>query len=153
MYSKTASLAFLGMAVFSSLTSAQTIAFGQEIQNDDQTNHWTVWIDKTDYPCDVEQVLGVITKVPCGQTFNLGEVEYSFSACTGPSIDDAAAGPTVILDAAGNQIGACGTSKDYVSCNNDNHDVVKHGVCQIVNTAAVEAVVISNGTRVHARQF
>ncbi|KAI1329812.1 hypothetical protein F5Y16DRAFT_409029 [Xylariaceae sp. FL0255] len=113
---------FLGIAAFINLASAQT------------TNHWTVWLDVEDYPCKVEQVLGDLTAVPCGQPFNLGEVEYSFTTYTNPSLYNTAVGPTVLLDSAGLQIGACGTAEDYINCSGDTHDVRKHGVCEIVNT-------------------
>ncbi|KAI1188618.1 hypothetical protein F5B17DRAFT_439430 [Nemania serpens] len=121
------SLIFLGIAAFSSLASAQTIAFGQELQNDDQTNHWVVWIDGED-ACPGQQVLGVLTASPCGQAFNLGEVEYAFTGCADP-----AGPPTVILDSGGLQIGGCSAdSNDKINCHDGLHDIIKHGTCVVV---------------------
>ncbi|KAI1165598.1 hypothetical protein F5B18DRAFT_649554 [Nemania serpens] len=121
------SLVFLGIAAFSSLASAQTIAFGQELQNDDQTNHWVVWIDG-EHACPGQQVLGVLTDSPCGQAFNLGEVEYAFTGCAEPS-----GPPTVILDSGGLQIGGCSAdSSDKINCHDGLHDIIKHGTCVVV---------------------
>ncbi|KAI1261156.1 hypothetical protein F5Y18DRAFT_440692 [Xylariaceae sp. FL1019] len=150
MHFNTGSVIFLGISALSNVASAQTIAFGQQIQNDDNTNHWTVWRDKTDNPCRVEQVLSELTTEPCDQPFFLGAL-YSFSACTGPSLHDAPPQPTVLLDSEGFQIGTCETSDHYISCSNGSHDIRKHGVCQIVNTAEA-AVSVSNGTLTRRRQ-
>ncbi|KAI0146087.1 hypothetical protein GGR57DRAFT_516942 [Xylariaceae sp. FL1272] len=151
MHFNTGSAIFLGLVAFNNLARAQSIAFGQQIQDDDQANHWTVWLDKIDNPCKVEQVLNNLVDEPCGQPFNLGEVAYSFEACTGPSLYDAAAQPTVLLDSAGLQIGACGTAEDYISCSDGSHDLRKHGVCEIVNTAGA-ALSASNSTLTRRRQ-
>ncbi|KAI1401091.1 hypothetical protein F4819DRAFT_459645 [Hypoxylon fuscum] len=121
-------LVLLGIAAFSSLASAQTIAFGQELQNGDQTNHWVVWVDGKK-ACPGQQVLGVLTKTPCGQPFNLGEVEYAFTGCSGDS-----GPPTVLLDSAGLQIGGCtANANNKINCHGDNHDIIKHGTCVVVN--------------------
>ncbi|KAI0967938.1 hypothetical protein F4678DRAFT_464836 [Xylaria arbuscula] len=106
------SLVFLGIAAFSSLaTNAQTIAFGQELQDNYQTNHWVTWIDGEN-ACPGQQVLEVLTSSPCGQSFNLGEVEYTFTGCSGDSDP-----PTAILDSGGLQIGGCSAKdNDKINC-------------------------------------
>ncbi|OTB04207.1 hypothetical protein M426DRAFT_11829 [Hypoxylon sp. CI-4A] len=122
------SLVVLGIAAFSSLANAQTVAFGQELQNDDQTNHWVTWVDG-EKACPGQQVLDVLTETPCGQPFNLGEVEYEFSGCSG---DNGA--PTVLLDSSGLQIGGCSANaNNKINCHDGNHDIIKHGTCTIVN--------------------
>ncbi|KAI0181172.1 hypothetical protein GGR52DRAFT_567410 [Hypoxylon sp. FL1284] len=128
MYAATRSLVFLGLAAFSSVASAQSIGFGQELQNNDQTNHWVVWIDGEN-ACPGQKVLGVLTKTACGQPFNLGEVEYTFSGCSGDS-----GPPTLLLDSAGLQVGGCKANENNkIHCHGDDHDIIKHGTCTVVN--------------------
>ncbi|KAI4869097.1 hypothetical protein F4820DRAFT_62287 [Hypoxylon rubiginosum] len=124
------SLFFLSIAAFSSLASAQAIAFGQELQEGDQTNHWVTWIDGKN-ACPGQQILGVLTKSPCDQPFNFGEVEYTLSGCSGETNSP----PTVILDSDGLQIGGCTTahSGNKINCKDGLHDIVKHGTCVIIN--------------------
>ncbi|KAI1871794.1 hypothetical protein JX265_005780 [Neoarthrinium moseri] len=121
------SIVFLGVAAFGSLASAQAVAFGQELRNGDQTNHWVAWTEGQ-HACPGQQVLDVLTKSPCGQSFSLGEVSYSFSGCSADS-----GAPTVLLDSGGLQIGGCKTASGKINCHGDNHDIIKHGVCAIVN--------------------
>ncbi|KAI1428352.1 hypothetical protein F5Y12DRAFT_56707 [Xylaria sp. FL1777] len=123
------SLVFLGIAAFSSLTSAQTIAFGQELQGNDQTNHWVTWVDG-EHACPGQQVLGVLTESPCGQSFSLGEVEYTFTGCSGD-----AGPPAAILDSGGLQVGGCvANSHDKINCHDGLHDIIKHGTCKVITT-------------------
>ncbi|KAI1347258.1 hypothetical protein F5Y01DRAFT_295602 [Xylaria sp. FL0043] len=121
------SLVYLGIAVFGTYSSAQVIAFGQELQNNDQANHWVTWIDGEN-ACKYHQALDVLIKTPCDQAFNFGEVEYTFAGCSGTD-----GPPTILLDSAGLQIGGCVHTYDYVNCNNGDHDIIKHGKCTVVN--------------------
>ncbi|KAI1799282.1 hypothetical protein F4811DRAFT_565712 [Daldinia bambusicola] len=122
---------FLGIAAFSGLASAQqAVAFGQQLQNDDQTNHWVAWVEGQ-HACPGMQVLDVLTSSPCAQAFSLGEVQYTFSGCSGSN-----GAPTVILDSSGAQIGGCSANaNNKIHCHGDLHDIIKHGVCTIVNGA------------------
>ena len=92
------SLVFLGMAAFTRLASAQAVAFGQQLQNDDQTNHWVAWAEG-EHACPGMQVLNELTESPCDQAFQIGEVLYT---CTGCSSGSNA--PTAILDSGGLQV-------------------------------------------------
>ncbi|KAI1456389.1 hypothetical protein F4805DRAFT_432685 [Annulohypoxylon moriforme] len=124
------SLVFLGIAAFSSLANAQAgaVAFGQQLQNNDQTNHWVAWVEGK-HACPGMQVLDVLTESPCGQTFSLGEVQYTFTGCSGKS-----GPPTAILDSGGLQIGGCSANaNNKINCHKDLHDIIKHGVCEIVS--------------------
>ncbi|KAI8623434.1 hypothetical protein F5Y19DRAFT_458662 [Xylariaceae sp. FL1651] len=131
MQFNTGSLLFLGIAAFSSLANAQavSVAFGQQLQNNDQTNHWVAWVEGQ-HACPGMQVLDVLTKSPCEQAFNLGEVMYTFSGCSG---DNGA--PTVLLDSGGLQIGGCAPASDKINCHGGLHDIIKHGVCTVVDGA------------------
>ncbi|KAI1494269.1 hypothetical protein F5X96DRAFT_9519 [Biscogniauxia mediterranea] len=111
------SLVFLSIAAFSSLASAQAVAFGQQLQNDDQTNHWVAWVEGK-HACPGMQVLDVLTESPCNQVFNLGEVMYAFSGCSSDS-----GPPTVLLDSNGFQIGGCTTASDKINCHDGLHDI------------------------------
>ncbi|KAF2228655.1 hypothetical protein EV356DRAFT_420140, partial [Viridothelium virens] len=100
------------------------VAFGQQLQNNDQTNHWVAWVDG-DKACPGMQVLDVLTDKPCEKAFTLGEVVYTFSGCSG----DAGA-PTSILDSSDSPIGACSSdSNDKINCHDGLHDIIKHGTC------------------------
>ncbi|KAK9780719.1 hypothetical protein SCAR479_01905 [Seiridium cardinale] len=121
------SIIILSIAAFGSLANTQAVAFGQELQNDDQTNHWVAWTEG-EHACPGQQVLDVLTKSPCGQSFSLGEVEYTFSGCSGDK-----GPPTVLLDSGGLQIGGCKSASDKIHCHGDDHDIIKRGVCAIVN--------------------
>ncbi|KAF2231421.1 hypothetical protein EV356DRAFT_293230 [Viridothelium virens] len=122
-------LTFLGITASSSLASAQqSIAFYQQLQNNDQSNHWVAWVDgEHAYPG--MQVLDVLTKAPCDRVFSLGEVMYTFTGCTGDGT-----APTAILDSGGVQIGGCSANDNSkIHCGDDLHDIIKHGKCGIVN--------------------
>ncbi|KAI1811193.1 hypothetical protein GGS20DRAFT_127197 [Poronia punctata] len=121
-------LAILGLTAFTSLTSAQAVAFGQQLQNNDQTNHWVAWTEG-EHACPGMQVLSKLTDTPCGHGFSLGEVRYQFSGCP----DEAGTPPTVLLDSGGLQIGGCKPASDKINCHDGLHDIVKWGVCEIVN--------------------
>ncbi|KAI0895034.1 hypothetical protein F4806DRAFT_88735 [Annulohypoxylon nitens] len=126
------SLVFLGVVAFSSVASAQAqaVAFGQQLQNNDQTNHWVTWVEGK-HACPGMQVLGVLTKSPCGKTFSLGEVQYTLTGCSGDN-----GPPTAILDSGGLQIGGCSANdNDKINCHDGLHDIIKHGVCEIVDGA------------------
>ncbi|KAI2778418.1 hypothetical protein F4815DRAFT_242761 [Daldinia loculata] len=120
------SLVFLGIAAFSSLASAEAVAFGQQLQNNDQTNHWVTWVEGK-HACPGMQVLDVLTKSPCDQAFSLGEVMYTFTGCSGNGP------PTAILDSGGLQIGGCSAhDHNKINCHDGLHDIIKHGTCVIV---------------------
>jgi hypothetical protein len=122
------SIVFLGIAAFSSLASAQAIAFGQQLQNNDQTNHWVAWTEG-EHACPGMQVLTKLTDSPCNEAFSIGEVMYTFSGCS----DGSGSPPTVLLDSGGLQIGGCAPASDKINCHDGLHDIIKHGVCAIVN--------------------
>ncbi|OTA52914.1 hypothetical protein K449DRAFT_470246 [Hypoxylon sp. EC38] len=126
------SLVFLGIAAFSSLANAQAqaVAFGQQLQNNDQTNHWVAWVEGQ-HACPGMQVLDVLTESPCGKAFSLGEVQYTFTGCSGDN-----GPPTAILDSGGLQVGGCSAnSNKKINCKKGLHDIIKHGVCVIVTGA------------------
>jgi hypothetical protein len=127
-------LTFLCIATFSSLTNAlpsteaappPAVAFGQQLQNNDETNHWVTWVEGED-ACPGMQVLDVLTQPACDKSFQHGEVIYTFTGC---SSDGA------ILDSSGIQIGGCSTvPQQHIGCKDNLHDIVKHGTCVIITT-------------------
>ena len=128
MYFTTGSIVFLGLAAFSTLANAQQVAYGQQLQNNDQTNHWVTWKEH-EHACPGMQVLDVLTKDPCAQPFNLGTVRYTLTGCSGDS-----GHPTAILDSSGLQVGGCtANDNDKINCHDGLHDIIKHGVCTVVS--------------------
>lgn len=51
-------------------TAIPNIAFGQQLQDDDQSNHWVVWEEGKD-ACPPDTVLNVLTSPPCGYEFQV----------------------------------------------------------------------------------
>ncbi|KAI1317302.1 hypothetical protein F5Y16DRAFT_406672 [Xylariaceae sp. FL0255] len=71
----------------------------------------------------------IIASRPCGQIFNLREVEYSIEGYSG-----SAGPPTVIRDSADLQIGGCITNdSNKIHYHNDDHNIAKHGTWVILN--------------------
>ncbi|KAI8633573.1 hypothetical protein F5Y19DRAFT_470813 [Xylariaceae sp. FL1651] len=135
MHFNAGSVAFLGLVTFNSLASAQIqIAYGQELQANDQTNHWVAWEDGLE-PCvgqaGERQVLGVLTKSPCDDTFSIGEVMFTFTGCSSTN-----GAPTAILDSGGLQVGVCSADSHTINCHKvkghgEVHDIIKHGTCTV----------------------
>ncbi len=53
------------------------IGYGQQLQNNDQTNHWVVWVDGVT-ACPNLRLLGPLTSSPCGQVFSLAGTSATF---------------------------------------------------------------------------
>lgn len=122
----TSALVTLTLGALTSLASAQAVAFGQQLQNEDQTNHWVAWVEG-EHACPGMQVLTELTESPCEQAFQLGTVLYEFTGCSGEN-----GAPTAILDSGGLQVGGCSPASDKINCHDGLHDIIKHGVCTIV---------------------
>lgn len=103
-------------------TDVVKIAYGQQIQNDDEANHWVVWIEGEN-ACPPAQVLGPLAESPCGTRFSIaGSNELELADCD----DDRE--PNV-LHADGEFVRLCKPSKKTIRCHGDLHDVIKHGKC------------------------
>lgn len=60
----------LSLALLSGLASAAVnIGYGQQLQNNDQANHWVVWIEG-ESACPNSRTLGPLVQSPCNQNFN-----------------------------------------------------------------------------------
>ncbi|KAI0968139.1 hypothetical protein F4678DRAFT_443400, partial [Xylaria arbuscula] len=78
MHAATVVIALLGAAVSPAIawptildelhSNISDIGFGQQLQEDDQTNHWVVWEQGKD-PCTPFAVLGSLSYGPCNTTF------------------------------------------------------------------------------------
>lgn len=136
MRTNTLGLALLGVAVSTVLAAPQDssagsnktelvkVAFGQQIQTDDQTNHWVAWIEGST-ACPPSQILGTLVNDPCGQRFDLpGSKDLEFAGCDNDGL------PHVLL-ANGKFIRTCKESKKTLKCvpAGSGHDVVKRGKC------------------------
>ncbi|KAI1131087.1 hypothetical protein F5Y10DRAFT_234229 [Nemania abortiva] len=101
------------------------VAYGQQIQNNDQANHWVVWMEGRD-ACPPLQVLGLITSDPCNSNFTLpGTDNLEFAGC------DNYGEPHVLLS-EGKYVRACKKSKtkSTIRCHDKNmHNVIKRGRC------------------------
>ncbi|RWA14801.1 hypothetical protein EKO27_g295 [Xylaria grammica] len=57
------------------------VAYGQQLQADDQANHWVTWEEGKD-PCSCAQVLGPLVEDACGQVFDLPDsLNLEFCDC------------------------------------------------------------------------
>ncbi|KAJ8121473.1 hypothetical protein O1611_g10093 [Lasiodiplodia mahajangana] len=100
------------------------ISYGQQMQIDDQANHWVVWLHGKD-SCPPLAVLGSVTQEPCGQNFTLPSSEtLQFAGCD----DDNE--PHVLLS-EGKFVRSCKVRsiKATVHCHGKEHNVIKHGKC------------------------
>ncbi|KAJ8122394.1 hypothetical protein ONZ43_g1400 [Nemania bipapillata] len=98
------------------------LAFGQQMQDEDQTNHWVVWVEGKE-ACPPTQVLGSLINSPCGVRFNVPGVQnLEFSGC------DAEGEPHMLL-VDGNFARSCKHSKHSVHCVDSVHSILKHGKC------------------------
>ncbi|KAI0199443.1 hypothetical protein F4808DRAFT_432491 [Astrocystis sublimbata] len=122
----TSTLAVLGTVIFSNLTSGESIAYGQQLQDGDQANHWITW-QSDKHACHSTQVLQKLIDSPCDKPFFAGKVQYAFSGCTGDAHE-----PGAILDSGGLQVGTCRpTSHKKIPCHHGEHNIIKRGVCDI----------------------
>lgn len=99
------------------------IAYGQQIQTDDEANHWVVWIEGEN-ACPPAQVLGLLAAIPCGTSFNIsGSDGLELSDCGEDSEPNA-------LHANGQFVRLCKQSKQKtIHCHGDQHNIIKHGKC------------------------
>ncbi|KAI0911983.1 hypothetical protein F4823DRAFT_245551 [Ustulina deusta] len=51
-------------------SNISNVAFGQQLQDEDQTNHWVVWLEGKS-ACPPAVILDLLTDSPCGMTFEL----------------------------------------------------------------------------------
>ncbi|KAI1324522.1 hypothetical protein F5Y16DRAFT_380867 [Xylariaceae sp. FL0255] len=124
MHSKISICTLLGVASLGrAATDVVTLAYGQQIQNNDSANHWVVWTEGHN-ACPGQTVLGPLYLPACNQTFVVGTGTYSFGGCDGTTE------PSVLLDNNNVTIGICSSDLDKIGCSSSNeHDIVKHGVC------------------------
>ncbi|KAI0105071.1 hypothetical protein GGR51DRAFT_520727 [Nemania sp. FL0031] len=100
------------------------VAYGQQIQEEDQTNHWVIWIEGKS-ACPPLATLSSLIEDPCGQKFSLpGSDQLEFAGCD----DD---GEPHVLLSAGKFVRTCKSYKTNanIHCPGKDHDVVKHGKC------------------------
>ncbi|KAI1429743.1 hypothetical protein F5Y12DRAFT_725203 [Xylaria sp. FL1777] len=63
-------------------SNISSVAYGEQIQGTDQSNHWVVWIEGKS-ACPPLQVLGSLVTSPCNTTFQLpGEADNRKSCPT-----------------------------------------------------------------------
>ncbi|KAI1414482.1 hypothetical protein F5Y13DRAFT_188143 [Hypoxylon sp. FL1857] len=101
------------------------VAWGQELQNSDQTNHWVVWVEG-ESACPTASKLSVLTNSPCGQPFNIRGQQLSFAGCSKNE-------PVNVLASDGSKVLSCSPNGKYgrqMNCHGDQHDIVQHGYCQ-----------------------
>ncbi|KAI1336735.1 hypothetical protein F5Y15DRAFT_392985 [Xylariaceae sp. FL0016] len=99
-----------------------SVGYGQQIQPQDDTNHWVVWVEG-ESACPAAQILGPLTGTPCGQRFTLEGAEYQLGGCASNNE------PSELLDAGNSILSSCTTEDDKITCHGDQHDIVKHGKC------------------------
>ena len=104
------------------MSAYANIAYGQEIQNSDNQNHWVIWNEGSS-ACPIRQVLGLLTSNPCTQLFTVDDSQFQFGDC------DSSNEPTVLLDSKGTQIVQCTENSDHINCSGSQHDIIKHGYC------------------------
>ncbi|KAI1277025.1 hypothetical protein F5Y07DRAFT_407973 [Xylaria sp. FL0933] len=97
------------------------IAFGQQLQNGDQANHWVVWKEGKS-PCP-PLVLGSLVQSPCNSTFNIsGSTDtFEFRDC-----DDANEPNTLFFNGKFGHICKLYEKWHTIHCPGD-HNILKHG--------------------------
>ncbi|KFY70025.1 hypothetical protein V499_09529 [Pseudogymnoascus sp. VKM F-103] len=112
----------LSVALLSGLASAYVpIGYGQQLQNNDQANHWVVWVEGKS-ACPNSRTLGLLVKSPCGQKFKYDGVEYKLADC------DQSNEPKSLV--SGGVSWSCKLDHDKINCHSGTHDIVKHGYCK-----------------------
>ncbi|GAP86777.1 hypothetical protein SAMD00023353_2101040 [Rosellinia necatrix] len=97
-----------------------TIAFGQQLQNNDQANHWVIWFSHKK-ACPPLVVLGSLANSPCNSTFGVpGSSNLTFGYC-----DEH--GEPGALFSDGVFVRDCKKSRKKIKCN--DHDIIRHGKC------------------------
>ncbi|OBT61220.1 hypothetical protein VE03_08708 [Pseudogymnoascus sp. 23342-1-I1] len=112
----------LSLALLTGFTSAFVpIGYGQQLQNNDQANHWVVWVEGKS-ACPNTRTLGPLVKSPCGQQFKYDGDTYKLADC------DQSNEPKSLV--SGNRSWGCKLSSDKINCHGSTHDIVKHGYCK-----------------------
>ncbi|KFY19502.1 hypothetical protein V491_04403 [Pseudogymnoascus sp. VKM F-3775] len=112
----------LSLALLSGLASAAVnIGYGQQLQNNDQANHWVVWIEG-ESACPNSRTLGPLVQSPCNQNFNYNGDTYHLADC------DQSNEPKSVV--GGGETKGCRLDNDKINCHNGIHDIVKHGYCK-----------------------
>jgi hypothetical protein len=102
------------------------IAYGQQLQDKDEANHWVAWIEGKKACSGRLQVLGRLIDAPCNQEFNLSKsANLTFADCNPSSLEPNA------LFSNGKFVRSCKPSKNKktIKCHHNGHNIIKHGKC------------------------
>ncbi|KAE8164496.1 hypothetical protein BDV40DRAFT_298521 [Aspergillus tamarii] len=97
------------------------VGYGQQLQNNDQANHWVVWIEG-ESACPNTRVLARLTDSPCDQTFYFNNQAYHLADCGSDNE------PRRVVQPGGGSAG-CSRDNRKITCHGSTHDIVKHGKC------------------------
>ncbi|KFY68377.1 hypothetical protein V496_01120 [Pseudogymnoascus sp. VKM F-4515 (FW-2607)] len=110
------------LALLTGLASAFVpIGYGQQLQNNDQANHWVVWVEGKS-ACPNSRTLGLLVKSPCGQEFKYEGDTYRLADCDQSNEPKSLKGGGVTR--------SCRLDNDKINCHGSTHDIVKHGYCK-----------------------
>lgn len=62
--------------------AAIKVGYGEQIQLNDEANHWVVWVEG-ESACPATQTLSFLINSPCEQTFSLGGATLKLTDCNG----------------------------------------------------------------------
>ncbi|KAI5862499.1 hypothetical protein GGS23DRAFT_78885 [Durotheca rogersii] len=101
------------------------VAWGQQLQNHDQANHWVVWVEG-ESACPAAIELAALTRSPCGRRFNFKGQTLSLGDCADNK-------PRSLLNSSGKKVKSCGANgkkNRKINCKGSQHDIVQHGFCK-----------------------
>ncbi|RGP78647.1 hypothetical protein FLONG3_3269 [Fusarium longipes] len=103
------------------------IAWGEQIQNGDESNYWVAWIEG-EHACPGDSVIVNKSENICGRLFTLAGLQLSFTACGTTGEPN-----TVISGSSGYEYGHCGPNGKNgrkINCPKGSHDIKQHGYCK-----------------------
>ncbi|KAL7628442.1 hypothetical protein AAE478_002645 [Parahypoxylon ruwenzoriense] len=101
------------------------VAWGQQLQNHDQANHWVVWVEG-ESACPAAIELALLVNSPCGQRFNFKGQQFSLGDCSDNE-------PRSLLGNDGKKVLSCGSNgkgNKKITCHGSQHDIIQHGYCK-----------------------
>ncbi|KAE8383046.1 hypothetical protein BDV26DRAFT_180198 [Aspergillus bertholletiae] len=117
----TAVLASPAPAEAAPVAAVHPIGYGQQLQNNDQANHWVVWIEGKS-ACPNSRTLSRLVDSPCGHTFYFDNQPYHLADCGSDNEPRRVVQP-------GGKSQSCSRDNRKITCHGSTHDIVKHGKC------------------------
>ncbi|GAW13860.1 hypothetical protein ANO14919_032510 [Xylariales sp. No.14919] len=109
------------LAVDVPASNVSNVAYGQQLQADDEANHWITW-EEGKSACSYAQVLGPLVEELCNQVFDLPDsLNLEFRDC------DEKGNPNALFS-DGQFVRTCKHHKHTINCHK-GHNVIKHGKC------------------------